>query len=64
MDKSTVTKVCVDDFAFCKRYTYGIDLGPGITYKTIHEHISRKEYTGTIASLRMFMQSNTNIIMA
>lgn len=23
VDKTTVTKVCVDDFAFCKRYTYG-----------------------------------------
>ncbi|WP_455950147.1 transposase [Eubacterium sp.] len=23
MDKSTITKVCVDDFAFRKRYTYG-----------------------------------------
>ena len=23
VDKTTVTKVCVDDFAFRKRYTYG-----------------------------------------
>ena len=23
VDKSTITKVCVDDFAFRKRYTYG-----------------------------------------
>lgn len=23
LDKSTITKVCVDDFAFRKRYTYG-----------------------------------------
>lgn len=23
MDKSSVTKVCVDDFAFRKRYSYG-----------------------------------------
>lgn len=28
----------------------------GITYKKIHEHICQKGYTGTIASLRMFMQ--------
>ena len=23
VDKSLVTKVCVDDFALCKRYSYG-----------------------------------------
>lgn len=23
MDKSSITKVCVDDFAFRKRYSYG-----------------------------------------
>ena len=28
----------------------------GITYKKIHEHICQKGYTGTVASLRMFMQ--------
>lgn len=28
----------------------------GITYKKIHEHICQKEYTGTVASLRVFMQ--------
>ena len=28
----------------------------GITYKKIHEHITEKGYTGTVASLRMFMQ--------
>ncbi len=28
----------------------------GITYKKIHEHICEKGYTGTVASLRMFMQ--------
>ncbi|PWJ48110.1 transposase [Faecalicatena contorta] len=28
----------------------------GITYAKIHEHICRKGYTGTVASLRVFMQ--------
>ena len=28
----------------------------GITYQKIHEHICQKGYTGTVASLRMFMQ--------
>lgn len=28
----------------------------GITYKKIHEHISEKGYTGTVSSLRVFMQ--------
>ena len=28
----------------------------GVTYKKIHEHICQKGYTGTIASLRVFMQ--------
>lgn len=28
----------------------------GITYKKIHEHICQKGYTGTVASLRVFMQ--------
>ena len=28
----------------------------GITYAKIHEHICQKGYTGTVASLRMFMQ--------
>ena len=28
----------------------------GVTYQKIHEHICQKGYTGTVASLRMFMQ--------
>lgn len=28
----------------------------GLTYQKIHEHIGHKGYTGTVASLRVFMQ--------
>lgn len=33
----------------------------GITYKKIHEQIVKEGYTGTIASLRMFMQKKERI---
>ena len=42
VDKSSVTKVCVDDFAFRKRYTYGTVMVDIETHRIIDIIYSRE----------------------
>ena len=61
MDKSSVTKVCVDDFTFCKKYSYGSVMVNLDTHRTIDIIDSREtkqveEWLKTYPNLKVILR--------